>query len=143
METKRIGNIGEAFVLAKLVSLGIPVFLPFGDNESSDLVVEIEGKLCKIQVKTSSSIKKNHTYVVDLRRNKNPWCAAKGKEREKYTDIDYFASYNTFTKNVCIFGSDFLNKGSVTLRINKNTKRKNVNFEEDYLIEKVFGDLAK
>lgn len=53
MNSKRIGNIGEAQVLNKFVSLGIPVYIPFGDNEKADLIAEFNGKLNKIQVKTS------------------------------------------------------------------------------------------
>ena len=53
MDTKGVGNIGEAKVLCKFVELGIPVYLPFGDNERSDLIAEFNGKLNRIQVKTS------------------------------------------------------------------------------------------
>lgn len=45
MDTKRIGNIGEAKVLYKFVSLHIPVYQAFGDNERSDLVADFNGKL--------------------------------------------------------------------------------------------------
>lgn len=57
MNSKRVGNIGEAKALAKFVELGIPVYIPFGDNESADLVAEFNGKLNKIQCKTTSVIK--------------------------------------------------------------------------------------
>ena len=40
MNSKRIGNIGEAKVLAKFVEMGMPVYIPFGDNEKADLVAE-------------------------------------------------------------------------------------------------------
>ena len=43
MDTKGVGNIGEAKVLCKFVELGIPVYLPFGDNERSDLIAEFNG----------------------------------------------------------------------------------------------------
>lgn len=53
MNSKNVGNIGEAKTLAKFVELGIPVYIPFGDNEKADLVAEFNGKLNKIQCKTS------------------------------------------------------------------------------------------
>lgn len=53
MTTKQLGNIGEAKTLAKFVGLQIPVYIPFGDNEKADLIAEFNGKLNKIQVKTS------------------------------------------------------------------------------------------
>ena len=48
MTTKQIGNIGEARVLSEFVRLGIPVYLPFGDNEKADLIAEFDGKLNRI-----------------------------------------------------------------------------------------------
>ena len=53
MNSKAIGNIGEAKVLCKFVELGIPVYIPFGDNEKSDIIADFNGKLNKIQVITS------------------------------------------------------------------------------------------
>ena len=49
MNSKNIGNIGEAKVLTKFVELGFPVYIPFGDNEKADLIVEFNGKLNKIR----------------------------------------------------------------------------------------------
>lgn len=56
MNSKRIGNIGEAAALMKFVEIGIPVYLPFGDNEKADLIVELKGQLLKIQVKSSETL---------------------------------------------------------------------------------------
>ena len=53
MTTKQIGNVGEAIALAGFVQMQIPVYIPFGDNERADLIAEFNGKLQKIQVKTS------------------------------------------------------------------------------------------
>ena len=46
MNSKRIGNIGEAITLAKFVEKGIGVYVPFGDNEKIDLIIELN-KLSK------------------------------------------------------------------------------------------------
>ena len=53
MNTKQVGNIGEAAILSKLVEYGVSVYIPFGDNEKADLVADFNGKLVRIQVKTS------------------------------------------------------------------------------------------
>lgn len=50
MNTKQLGNIGD---LCKFVSLRVPVYQAFGDNERSDLIADFNGKLQRIQVKTS------------------------------------------------------------------------------------------
>lgn len=48
MNTKNVGNVGEAITLAEFVKRGIPVYIPFGENERADLVAEFNGKLNKI-----------------------------------------------------------------------------------------------
>ena len=92
MDTKGVGNIGEAKVLCKFVELGIPVYLPFGDNERSDLIAEFNGKLNKIQVKTSVKAE-NGKMLFDLTSSTQH---RSGRVKHKYTneEIDYFACYN-------------------------------------------------
>ena len=53
MNTKQLGNIGEAKALCKFVSLRVSVYQAFVDNERSDLIADFNGKLQRIQVKTS------------------------------------------------------------------------------------------
>jgi hypothetical protein len=48
MNTKKLGNIGEAKVLCKFVEMQIPVYQAFGDIEKADLIAEFNGKLNKI-----------------------------------------------------------------------------------------------
>ena len=89
MNSKRIGNIGEAKVLAKFVEMGIPIYIPFGDDEKADLIAEFDGKLNKIQVKTSIK-SKNGCSIFDLTSST---AHRTNGERRKYlnSEIDYFA----------------------------------------------------
>lgn len=142
MDTKRIGNIGEAMVIAQLVENEMPVYPAFGDNESADLVAEIRGQLVKIQVKTCTSLKQDGgSYVVDLRRNKNPWTSTTGSVAYTPKEVDYFATYCTITKQICWFKVSELQQMSVTLRIQppQNGATKNIRYESDYSFSKVFG----
>ena len=66
MTTKQLGNIGEAKALAKFVELQIPVYIPFRDNEKSDLIADFNGKLNKIQVKTSEEWIDSEKFVISL-----------------------------------------------------------------------------
>ena len=50
---KNIGNLGEAKVLAKFVELGVQVYIPFGDGSTVDLVADFNGKLNRIQIKST------------------------------------------------------------------------------------------
>lgn len=51
MSTKRIGNKAESVILSEFVKLGIPVSLPFGDNEKYDLIIETNAGFKSVQVK--------------------------------------------------------------------------------------------
>lgn len=53
MTKKLKGDVSETAVLAKLTSLGYAVSIPFGGTTSYDLVVDVRGRLLKIQVKAA------------------------------------------------------------------------------------------
>lgn len=88
MSTKQLGNIGESAVLAKFVRLKVPVYIPYGDNERADLIAEFNGKLNKIQVKTSEFSKNNRIMFSLLS------CTRSRKHMYDESEIDYFALYN-------------------------------------------------
>ena len=92
MNSKRLGNIGEAKAIAAFVENQIPVYLPFGDNEKADLIAEFNGKLNKIQVKSSEKAedgKMIFSLVSSTAHRKNG-------VKHIYTsdEIDFFVCYN-------------------------------------------------
>ena len=70
MHPKWQGMVGESQVLAKFIELGIPVSIPFGDNCSYDLIAEFNGKLNKIQVKSSSQTREGKTNFEIIKKKK-------------------------------------------------------------------------
>ncbi len=67
LSTREQGDIGErAAVVWFLSQAGASVFVPFGHSPDSDLVADLEGRLCRVQVKTSTVRIKNGRYVVTL-----------------------------------------------------------------------------
>ena len=85
----------EAIALAGFVQMQIPVYIPFGDNERADLIAEFNGKLQKIQVKTSEKCedgKVTFSLVSSTVHRKNG-------VKHVYTkdEIDYFVLYNIET----------------------------------------------
>lgn len=50
-----IGGCGESFVAAEFLRKGIPVYTPLVDS-GADLVVDINGRLYRVQVKSSASM---------------------------------------------------------------------------------------
>ena len=120
---------------------GIPVCIPWGDNERYDLIAEFDGKLNKIQVKSSQKIiedKVKFSLVSSTMHRQNG-------VKHIYTEneIDYFALYNLERDKVCLvsINEEGLPKSEVTIRFNPpKTKNQFKTFlEEDYLIEKVLN----
>jgi Holliday junction resolvase-like predicted endonuclease len=73
---RKQGDIGEGIAAAWLMQQGYGVWIPFGHSPDCDLLAQKEGKLLRIQVKTSTLFEKN---VGRLRR---PPAAATGAGME-------------------------------------------------------------
>lgn len=117
--------------------MGIPVYLPFGDNEKSDMIADFNGKLNKIQVKTSVDAK-NGNMVFSLVSS----YSHRGKgENYKYSsdDIDYFVLYNIKWDKLFLVSIDEAPKTAITIRYekSKNNQSLNIKYEKDYLMENV------
>ena len=135
MNSKNIGSIGEAKALCKFVELGIPVYIPFGDNEKSDLIAEFNGKLNRIQVKTCVKAK-NGMMKFDLTSS----TSHRGNgEKHVYTkeEIDYFICYNVARDKLFLIPVEEANDKGIIIRYEKpkNNQVKGIRFEEDYLLE--------
>jgi hypothetical protein len=52
MNPKGVGEVSEGIVLAGLLKMGRTVCVPFGNNQSYDLVTEDAGTFVRVQVKT-------------------------------------------------------------------------------------------
>ena len=137
MNSKRIGNIGEAKVLAKFVEMGIPIYIPFGDDEKADLIAEFDGKLNKIKVKTSIK-SKNGCSIFDLTSST---AHRTNGERRKYlnSEIDYFALYSLDRDKIYLMKVPDNPMSAITIRFEdtKSGMKSRVNYESDFLIENV------
>jgi hypothetical protein len=61
------GDIGERAAAVWLLSqAGTSVFIPFGHSPDTDLVAEMDGRLVRVQVKTSTVQIRNGRYQVTL-----------------------------------------------------------------------------
>lgn len=52
MNTKQVGDVTEVRILARLVSDGYSVAIPYGDNDPYDLLVDAGTSILKVQCKT-------------------------------------------------------------------------------------------
>ena len=89
MNTNQIGKISELEILTYITKLGYSVSIPFGDKDKYDQIWDINGKLIKVQVKTSRWKNEQQTGIIF-----NCYSVVNGK-KHLYTkqDIDYFATY--------------------------------------------------
>ena len=136
MTTKEEGILGEAKVLSKFIELGVPISIPFGDNCSYDLIAEFNGKLQKIQVKTSAQTHNGCTSFrvrkVRINRNQN---IIKNYTKE---EVDYYALYSIKRDKIFLVKFDDV-KDSINIRFEEPKKKqgKSLKFEEDCLIDNV------
>jgi hypothetical protein len=61
------GNVGLGKAIEYFTSKAIPVSIPLNDTQKYDLIVDIDNKLYRISVKTSTQVNEHGSYVVQLR----------------------------------------------------------------------------
>lgn len=133
-DTKKKGNITELEVMNYVTKLGYQVSIPFGDRARYDQIWDVNGKLFKIQVKTSS-LSKDGSYLEVSCKSTN---RVNGKIISKaYTqdEIDYIS---TFHNGRCyIIPITEITGKSKILRIEppKNSQNTNINWAEKYEVE--------
>lgn len=130
VNTKMIGNVGEAKVLAKLVELQIPVYVQFGDNEPADYLILVENKPYKVQVKTSTTFNGEITKfeLTSSTAHRKKGC----KHKYSKDEVDLFMCYDYCTGKIFIF-KNAMPKCTVIVRYThpKNNVVKHVNFVAD------------
>ena len=103
MNSSQLGNIGEARVLSEFVKLGVPCYLPYGDGNTADLIAEFNGKLNRIQIKTTISLNKAGAMEWKVTRQEG---YHGNRVQYNANDIDYFAFYCLETDMVCLVPFD-------------------------------------
>lgn len=140
MNTKEIGNAGEAVVLAKFAKLGIQVYTPFGEGSRTDLIADFNGKLQKIQVKSVLAAKKNqNVYSVKLTSNYARRVHQIEDLQYDSSEVDYFAIY-CFDRPepILIPYKEVANRHNVSIRYGapRSKQKCETRREADYLFER-------
>ena len=133
MDSKFIGNITELEVLTYITKLGYQVSIPFGDRERYDQIWDINGKLLKIQVKTSHLVDNTIKFSCRSSHRVNGKCV-----NTQYTsdEIDYFATYWD-GKCYLIPVGETSNEKTLRFTPPKNGQIKGISFAKDYEVEEV------
>ena len=142
LNTKQQGNITEIECMLAFLKLGYNVLTPYGDCERYDFVVDIDGILHKIQVKSANINHIDEGYISFKTANKT---SQNGKAvRHCYTkkEIDYFmTNYN----NQCyLIPVEECSKYEKRLRFvpPRNGQTKGITFATEYELEKVVNKIV-
>ena len=131
LNSKQKGNLTELQCLTSFYEQGCHVSLPYGENSRYDMIVDVNGKLLKVQVKTASLRKEDENAIEFSCRSTR--VNSQGTISNKYTpdEIDYFA---TFCKGVCYLIPVTECSVSKTLRFAppKSGQIKGISFAKDY-----------
>lgn len=141
LKAKQLGIIGEEALALEFIKNGFTVSKPIGDNAPYDLIVDINGILKKIQVKTTEKVHEGGTmyWVISKSRQNH-----KNYRKEFYdNEIDGFGLYcieNNYMGYISKEECD--TKYNITLRIEvpKNNMKKGVKFSKDYTLKRIMGE---
>ena len=138
INSKTKGQLSEAKALYEFQRYGIPVCIPWGDNERYDLIAEFDGKFNRIQVKTCNE-EENGAIVCYTRSSTNH---TTNKNLLTYeNDVDYFVFVNqTYDLIALVPITEIGSQKTIRLRIDspKSNNGKQIRYFQDFSFEKKF-----
>ena len=144
--TKAIGNVNELKCITKFISMGFNCSIPYGDAAKYDFIVDVNGKLLRMQCKSSSNVRlKSGERDLDAFQFSCVCSTTNTKEtiRHRYTedDIDYFCT--SFLDQVYIVP---VNECSTSKTLRLAPPKNGVltyNRAEDYLVENTIREYSQ
>ena len=118
MKPKDKGDKAVAHAIAYFIDNGYEVLLPFGDKRPYDMVVELDNKLYKVQVKYAgfySSAKKHIAALRTMGGNQSFYTV------KKYADFafDLLFIYTASGRSFLIPWSELKNRNSISIEASK------------------------
>lgn len=89
MTSQQKGNYGMASAIEYCASQGWTVSIPLTDTQSYDIIADIDGKLCKIQVKYTASKSNKGSWIAELKRTSIRKSTATVIHRFDHSAVDY------------------------------------------------------
>lgn len=132
LTSKQKGNLTELKCITAFYELGYQCSIPYGENSRYDFIADINGKLLRIQCKTSREIEKGVIGFRCMSSRSN----AQRNLRRRYTasEIDYFC---TFWNEKCYLVP--VTECSVDKKLRfvppKNGQKVGITYAKDYEIE--------
>lgn len=141
MNTSQVGNLGELKVIEKCLANNISVFLPFGDGNVVDMILVVNGRCLKAQVKSSQTKDEEGNVFFRMSSSKSN----RQKQIHHYTnsEIDIFLCYSYAYDEVYLIPISEAPQNQLTIRhIPPKNNIKTVRMAENYLFEKQIGALV-
>lgn len=135
LDTKQRGNVTEVECMLSFLKLGYNVLIPYGDCERYDFVVDINGTLYKVQVKSANENHIDEGYIEFNTSNKTTRNGKFVRHAYDKEQIDYFM---TAYKGKCyLVPVDECTTTSKRLRFipPKNGQIKGITFAQEYELE--------
>ena len=134
MTTKQKGNLTELQCLAGFVEQGYNVSIPYGEDSKYDFIADIDGKLIRVQVKTSSLRKDTEGAISFPCRSTHKNFNGVSNVRYTSKDIDYFAT-SWENKIYLVPVQECSTEKSLRFELPKNGQKTNICFAKDYELE--------
>lgn len=121
----------ELLFISELVNYG-SVSIPYGNSSRYDCILDLEGDLYKIQIKSVNKIN-NDTILVPFANNR---MSASGVVKKEYTtdEVDYIGI--VYNYNLYLFPSNMATR-ALTVKITNKNLNSNSHYLEDFRIEKI------
>lgn len=135
MTTDQKGAIAEACIAAEALKLGIEVYRPVAEGGRYDMILDIAGKLWRIQCKWAS--RRRETLVVSCESARR---CADGFIRRRYTaeEVDAIAAYSLEVDRCFLIPIERVeNKPAIAIRLAPclNNQRRRINWADDFDFE--------
>ncbi len=132
MNTKIAGDVAELAVAMDLRRQGHKVAFPFGENWDADLIVEVAGKLQRVQVKHVRS----DGVTIEVRCYTQTIVSGRRRSVRTYAadTVDWLAVYDA-TAGTCIYLPSRVFDGRTRLHVRyapSSRRRRDVRLAEDY-----------
>lgn len=127
------GNAAELAIAAEAARLGLSVFGPLTEHGRYDLILEVAGRLLRVQCKWGAC----NGETISVRLASSYHSPTRGYVVRKYTaeEVDLIAVYCDYTKRSYLLPIEtVLGLGLLTLRLKppRNNQRASLNFAADY-----------
>ena len=133
MNTTQIGDISEQRFILYCLQHEIPVCRPIGNNLPYDFIIDFQGKLLKIQVKTAYP---KPNSITDVWTFNTRSCSKNYTEvtNHNYVDlIDYFAVVRQDREEIIFISIDKAAKGSMNICY-EDCSKPNQNHYKDFIL---------